>query len=119
MHNVTANDLKRIRKDALRSVKLRNAEGRATITVHMGECGIKAGARKVMKALLAAIGDQGIEDVLVFNADCAGLCDQEPMATVRFEDTEPVRYGKLDSQKIVRILNEHALNGLIVKEYRC
>ncbi|GAG60809.1 unnamed protein product, partial [marine sediment metagenome] len=46
-------DLDKISKKVKRTVILREGAGRAKITVHMGTCGISAGAREIMSTLLA------------------------------------------------------------------
>ncbi len=53
MAKLTVDDLKAIREKTLQSRTLREGKGRARIVVHMGTCGIAAGARAVMAALLA------------------------------------------------------------------
>ena len=48
MPRLSIEDLKKIRDDAKLTLTLRSGEARAKITVHMGTCGISAGAREVM-----------------------------------------------------------------------
>jgi len=117
MAKMTIEDLRKIREQAKRSRNLREGEGNARITIHMGTCGIAAGAREVMDALLKAIDEHAVRSVLVTTSGCAGLCSHEPMATVEYADSPPVKYVNLDSNKIVRILLEHAVEGNVVKEF--
>lgn len=114
---LTIAELKKIREQAKKTINLRDAKGRSKITVHMGTCGIASGAREVMDALLKAIDEKGIKDVLVTTSGCAGLCSHEPMATVEFQNAAPVKYVDLDAEKIVEVLMKHAVDGKIVKEY--
>jgi NADP-reducing hydrogenase subunit HndB len=58
-------DLKKIKEEALRKREIRNANARARITVAMGTCGIAAGARDTMKAILDAIEKDQLSGVLV------------------------------------------------------
>ena len=117
MAKLKIEDLKAIREQATRSRTLREGTGRARITVHMGTCGIAAGARKVMTALLEEIESRDISDVLVTTSGCAGLCSREPMATVDLLDQPPVKYADLDGAKIKEILEGHVLGGEIVEAY--
>ena len=117
MAKMTIEELRRIREQAKRSKNLRDGEGKARITIHMGTCGIASGARDVMDALLEAIDRHDIRDVLVTTSGCAGLCSHEPMATVEYQGAPPVKYVELTPEKIERILLEHAENGRIVSEY--
>ena len=82
MPRLTIDDLKKLRDDSAGALALRAGTARAKVTVHMGTCGIAAGARDVMAALLKEIEAQGVTDVLVTTSGCAGLCSREPMATV-------------------------------------
>jgi len=118
MPKLTLKDLEKIREKTKKTTMLREGgEYRAKITVHMGTCGIAAGARKIMNALLKEIEDRDIHDVLITNSGCAGLCSREPMATVEVKGQAPVKYVDLTEQKIKEILEKHVLGGKIVKEY--
>ena len=117
MAKLKIEDLKAIREKAARSRTLREGTGRAKITVHMGTCGIAAGARKVMTALLDEIESRNLSDVIVTTSGCAGLCSSEPMATVELLEQPPVKYADLDEKKIVEILQHHVLDGKIIEAY--
>jgi NADP-reducing hydrogenase subunit HndB len=117
MAKLKIEDLKAIREQATRSRALREGTGRARITIHMGTCGIAAGARKVMTAVLEEIESRDISDVLVTTSGCAGLCSREPMATVELLDQPPVKYADLDAAKIREILDGHVMGGEIVETY--
>jgi len=117
MPRLSIDDLKRIRDEAKRTLTLRSGEARARITVHLGTCGISAGARDVMGALLKEIEKLNITDVIVTTSGCAGLCSREPMATVELKDQPPVKYVDLKPERIVRVLKEHVLGGKIVTDF--
>ena len=110
-------DLEQISEKMRRARLLREDAARARIVVHMGTCGIAAGARSVMNALLSELEAQDIKDVVVSTSGCAGLCSREPMATVELIEAPPVKYVDLNEDKIKRILSEHVLGGKIVTEY--
>lgn len=117
MGKLSVSDLDKLREKLQSERLVREGKARAQITVHMGTCGIAAGARKVLKALLDEIEKRQVHDVLVSTSGCAGLCSREPMATVQLPDQPPVKYVDLDEEKIVRVLSEHVIGGNIVKEY--
>ncbi len=48
-------DLDKIAQRMKRAMSLREGAGRAKVTVHMGTCGIAAGARKIMSAVMACV----------------------------------------------------------------
>ena len=117
MPKLKIDDLETISQRVRKTVLLREGAGRAKITVHMGTCGIAAGARKIMNALMDEIEKNNIQDVILTNSGCAGLCSKEPMATIELKDEAPVKYVDLTPEKAVRIFSEHVLGGKIVEEY--
>jgi len=114
---LTIQDLIQIRDATRALLTIREGQGRAKVTVHMGTCGIAAGAREVMDALLDEMQKRKIKDVVVTTSGCVGLCSREPMATVEIAGKPPVKYVDLDAQKIRKVLVDHVLNGNLVKEY--
>jgi len=117
MPKLKIEDLEKISQRVRKTVLLRDGAGRAKITVHMGTCGIAAGARKIMNTLMEEIEKRDITDVILTSSGCAGLCSKEPMATVELKDEAPVKYVDLTSEKIRKILEEHVIGGKIVEEY--
>jgi NADP-reducing hydrogenase subunit HndB len=117
MPKLSIDDLEKISQRVKKSVLLREGAGRAKITVHMGTCGIAAGARKIMNTLLDEIEKEKIEDIILTNSGCAGLCSREPMMTVELKGEAPVKYVDLTPDKVRQIFSEHVLGGKIVQEY--
>jgi len=117
MPKLKPEDLEKITDRMKKMRVLREGTARARVIMHMGTCGIAAGARNVMNALLAELEEKDIKDVIVTTSGCAGLCSREPMATVEIMEAPPVKYVDLNEEKIKRILSEHVLGGKIVIEY--
>jgi len=117
MAKLKLDDLKRIREDARRAVSLREGAGRVKITVHMGTCGIAAGGRTIMDAVMREVQERGLDDVLVLTSGCAGLCSREPMATVEVAGEAPVKYVDLTEGKVKEIIGEHVVGGKIAEKY--
>jgi NADP-reducing hydrogenase subunit HndB len=110
-------DLAKIREKTKSLMTIREGEGRARVTVHMGTCGIAAGARDIMDALLDEIRKAKVQDVIVTTSGCAGLCNKEPLATVELKDKPPVKYGDLTAEKMRKIFVKHVLGGQMVTEF--
>lgn len=117
MAKLRPEDLDKIAKRMRRQMVLREGAGRAKVTVHMGTCGIAAGARKIMKTLMALLEQDNVEDVILTTSGCAGLCSKEPMMTVELKDEAPVKYAELDEEKTRKIFAEHVCNGKLVAEF--
>ena len=110
-------DLQAIRKQAQAQVDLRSGQKDMRITVHMGTCGIAAGGRDVLVAILDCLGEAGAEKATVQQAGCAGLCDQEPMISISDKAGGVFRYGRLDKNKVRQIIDQHVVRGQPVREY--
>ncbi len=117
MAKLKVEDLKKIREALKGTVNLRDGTYRVKITVHMGTCGIAAGARPLMNTFLEKIEKSGASDIILTSSGCAGLCNHEPMITVEVLDSAPVKYIDLDPEKAARIYDEHVVKGDPVPEY--
>lgn len=117
MAKISIDDLKKIKERQRGKMVLREGEHRAKITVHMGTCGIAAGARDIMGLFREVIAERGLTDVILTNSGCAGLCAKEPMITVEVVEQSPVKYILLDRAKAFRIFEEHVLGGKPVEDY--
>ena len=117
MAKLKPEDLDRIAERMRQQTMLRDGAGRAKVTVHMGTCGISAGARTIMSALMTELEQQKVEDVILTTSGCAGLCSREPMMTVELKEEAPVKYADLDEKKARKIFTDHVLGGKAVTEY--
>ncbi len=117
MAKLKPEDLEKITEKIKRTILLREGEGRVRVIVHMGTCGIAAGARAIMRALLDEIEAKDTKDVMITTSSCAGLCSREPMITVELKDQPPVKYVDLTSEKVKEIFSKHVLGDEIVTEY--
>jgi len=84
---------------------------RTEITVTMGECGLKNGARDTLKTLFDEVNNAKLEDVSVIAVDCASSCADEPIVNVTFPGKEPVTYKNVDSAKAKEIISQHFNKG--------
>ncbi len=117
MSKIKPEDLEKIRERMVRTMNLREGDARAKVTVHMGTCGIAAGARKIMSSLLGLLEEKKVNDVVLTTSGCAGLCSREPMLTVELKGEAPIKYVDLDEEKTRKIFSEHVLSGVVVEEY--
>jgi NADP-reducing hydrogenase subunit HndB len=117
MAKLRPEDLEKIAQRMKKVINLREGAGSAKVVVHMGTCGIAAGARAVMAALVSEIEKRNLDDVLLSISSCAGFCSKEPMVTVELAGKPPVKYAELNAEKAVEILEKHVVGGKIVTEY--
>ena len=117
MARLTIEDLKKIKAKQHATFTLREGGYRAKVTVHMGTCGIAAGAREIMTTLMDEIAQSRVEDVITTTSGCAGFCAREPMVTVEILSKPPVKYGDLTPEKMKEIFKEHIVGGNAVEKY--
>ena len=108
-------DLKKIKEQATQKRDIKTASGQAQVTVAMGTCGIAAGARDTMKAVLETIETDGLQGIVVTQTGCIGLCEWEPIVQVTIGDQPKVTYGKVTAERAQQILKEHVVGGQVVK----
>lgn len=117
MPKLTIDELRKKREEAQKGIYLREGEFKGKVIVHMGTCGIAAGARGIVSTFLEELEKSETRDVMVTTSGCAGLCSKEPMATVELLNAPPVKYGELTPDKTRKIFKEHVLGGAVVVEY--
>lgn len=117
MPKLKPEDLEQISERMRKMVVLREGAARAKIIVHMGTCGIAAGARKIMAAVLTLMEEKDAKDVIVTSSGCAGLCSREPMITVELKGEAPVKYVDVTEDKTRQIFDEHVMGGKILAKY--
>jgi NADP-reducing hydrogenase subunit HndB len=113
----TLAELEAIRKRAIKDVNIRTAKDGTRIVVGMATCGIAAGARPVLSALLEEVNKRELKGVNVTQTGCIGVCRLEPMVEVYKEGDEKVTYVQVDASMAARIVAEHIVNGNPIKEF--
>jgi NADP-reducing hydrogenase subunit HndB len=111
MAKLTVDDLKKIKEKSNKETSLRHGEANIKVTVHMGTCGIAAGAREVMNALMEEMAEADRQDIRVVTSGCMGMCSSEPNVTVETEGAEPIVYKDMDSNKMRQVFKRHVLLG--------
>ncbi len=108
-------ELKELRNKVQKEMKKRDQGTRAEIIVGMGTCGIAAGARDILKAVLAEVEKRDL-DVRVTQTGCIGMCEKEPLIDVKLPGKEKITYGNLSEADVQKIISEHVVNGNIVSD---
>ena len=87
------------------------------VIVHLATCGIVAGARNVMDAVIEEVNRSGRSDIKIESSGCLGKCPTEPNVTIEIEGQDPVVYQKMDADKMRQVFNQHVLGGQIQSEF--
>jgi len=117
MAKISIEDLKRIKEKTSKETSLRYGTASIKITVHMGTCGIAAGAREVMNTLMEELAQADRQDIRVVASGCMGMCSSEPNVTVEIEGEKPVVYQKMDSNRMRQVFKRHVLLGEVQTDF--
>ncbi len=112
----TIADLQAAKEKAISKNEERKQSNKYRVVVGMATCGIAAGAKPVMDAMVMEIEKLGINNVELCQTGCIGVCRLEPMAEVYAPDGTRTTYVKLDPEKAVAIINEHIVGGKVCSE---
>jgi NADP-reducing hydrogenase subunit HndB len=117
MPKLTIEGLKKIKEKVQKDTALRGGGSEVKITVHMGTCGIAAGAREVMDALLEQMTETDRQDIRIMNSGCMGMCSSEPNVTIEIEGQKPVMYQHMDANRMRQVFKRHVLAGEVQTEF--
>jgi len=110
-------ELKKIREQATQNTGLRTTgenPDRIILAVGMATCGIAAGARETLAALVDKVTEHKLENVSVITTGCLGYCYAEPLVEVREPGKDPIRYGNVDAARAIEIIEKHIVGGALL-----
>ena len=108
-------DLKKIREAAAQKMSMREQKNGYRVVVGMATCGITAGARPVLNALVEEVAKQNLLNVTVTQVGCMGQCALEPIVEVYNAEGERTTYCKVKAKDAQRIITEHVVGGKVVE----
>jgi NADP-reducing hydrogenase subunit HndB len=107
-------ELERIKKEAQAMMEAREGKHTTKIVVGMGTCGIAAGARETLGAIMDELDKRNIQEVAVTQTGCMGMCEQEPIVEVIRSGEPRIIYGRVDAERARRIVVQHVVNNVVV-----
>lgn len=111
-------ELKAIREKMQSQISLRSESGaNIRVVVGMATCGIASGARPVLTTLSDAVHKKGLQNIMVTQTGCIGLCQFEPIVEVLESGKDKVTYVKMTPEKVLEVVDSHLIRGQVVKEY--
>ncbi|MDD2453076.1 (2Fe-2S) ferredoxin domain-containing protein [Aminivibrio sp.] len=109
-------DLRKLKEKSGDLTSARSEENKVKIIIGMGTCGIAAGAREIMSAVLRELETRNLHNVAVETTGCIGMCQNEPLLDVIRPGEPRITYCLLKPQDVSRIVSEHVVNGRIVQD---
>lgn len=114
-------ELIKLREDSIKKVNLRetgeNAGDTIELMVGMATCGIAAGARETLGALMEIINEKELTNVKLVQVGCLGFCHSEPTVQLNMPGQQPILYGNVDKDVALKIVQEHIMNGKMVDNH--
>ena len=108
-------ELRKLKEQAKAGTDARNSN-ETQVSVGMGTCGIAAGARTIMSAVLEEIAKRNLQGITVRQTGCIGMCQKEPLMDIVRPGEPRVTYGNLKPEDVPRIISEHLVNGRVVED---
>lgn len=113
-------ELKKIREQQQNKVNLRESgtlgDDTAEIMVGLATCGIAAGARETLNAMMDEVQKQGLKNVRLVRVGCMGYCHSEPVIQVNVPGMEPVLYGNVDEEKGREVIRKHVMGKQLLED---
>lgn len=110
-------DLEKIRREAQERIRVRDGEGPRRVVVGMGTCGIAAGAREVLAAIMDELSKRDLADVTVTQTGCVGMCEHEPLVDVYLPGKDRVTYSYVTPDRARQIVARHIVNGQVIGDW--
>ena len=118
MAKMTLEQLRALRDEQKKQINKRETSGKnIEIIIGMGTCGIAAGAKSALNAFVQELEDHNVENALVKQTGCMGLCYAEPTVEVIMPDMPAIIYGKVDAETARKIVRKHILAGILINDH--
>jgi NADP-reducing hydrogenase subunit HndB len=118
MGKMTLEDLRKLRAEQQGKMVHRETEGKEIqVIIGMGTCGIAAGAKEALTSFLDEVEKNGIQNVLIKQTGCMGLCYVEPTAEIRVPGMPDTIYGNVDAKVAREIVQSHIIGKKLVSNH--
>ena len=115
MTKMTLEDLRALREKSRSDLSRRDSEGKDIhIIIGMATCGIAAGARDTLKAILDELDAKKVTTAVVKQTGCMGLCAVEPTVEIHMPGMPDTIYGNVDAKVAKEIVDKHIINKTLV-----
>ena len=117
MAKLTLEDLRRMRGEKQQAMSMRESSGKdIQVVVGMGTCGIAAGAKDTFGALVDALAEKNLTNVLIRQTGCMGLCHSEPTVEVVVPGMPTVIYGNVDAATAKSLVEKHIVGHQLIDD---
>lgn len=118
MAKMTLEELRKLRSSQKSEMNRRDVDGKEIhIIVGMGTCGIAAGAKDALDSFLDTIEKNNLDNIVVKQTGCMGLCYTEPTVEVKVPGMPDTIYGKVDAAVAKEIVESHVMHKALVDNH--
>ncbi len=118
MAKMTLDALRKLREEQKEVIDRRDTGDKSIhIIVGMGTCGIAAGAKDALNVFLGEAYTRKLDNVVVKQTGCMGLCHAEPTVEVKMDGMPDTLYGKVDGDVARKIVEQHIVGSKLVNEH--
>lgn len=87
------------------------------VVVGLATCGIASGARLILNKFAETVIEKGLDNVIVTQTGCIGLCQYEPIVEIIEPGKDKVTYINVTPDKVNEIIQSHLIDGKIIAKY--
>ena len=118
MAKMTLEDLRKLRDEQKAKINRRDTSDKEIhVIVGMGTCGIAAGAKEALNVFLGEAYTRKLENVVIKQTGCMGLCYAEPTVEVKMPGMPDTIYGNVDADVAKKIVEKHIMGGALVNNH--
>lgn len=111
-------ELNAIKQEYKNAVAIRTDDHVTRIVVGMGNSGLIAGAREILKAFIKLVEDEDLAGkVIVTQAARVSRVDHNPTVEIVEDGVETALYANVTVEMAKRIVEEHIIGGKVIEEY--
>ena len=117
MAKLTLEELRKLREEVKKEISKREVGDKSiTVLVGMGTCGIAAGARETLQAFVDLAEKKGLKNIIIKPTGCMGSCYVEPTVEIIMPEMPDTIYGRVKSDIVEKIIDEHIIRKQLVNE---
>lgn len=111
-------ELNAIKEQYKSAVAIRTSNYEIRIIVGMGNSGIVAGARDILKILVKKIEDEGLDGKVIVTQEArVSRVGSNPVVKIIEDGVKTAKYANVTAKMAERIVEEHIKGGKIIEEY--
>lgn len=111
-------ELNAIKEQYKSAVAIRTSNYEIRIIVGMGNSGIVAGARDILKILVKKIEDEGLDGKVIVTQEArVSRVGSNPVVKIIEDGVKTAKYANVTAEMAERIVEEHIKGGKIIEEY--